>query len=317
MHFSLQQWHHFCFYRTYIPLFFFFFFFFTRTDWFCFYLQGNVQSNSAKSIFCIKFDSDADGIFLSWIYFVRLYFEHSHTQEQYYYILIVRKTEIIIITFEDFLIKITEISCFTVCTVCTFVYGNVSRWCFWCMIGFCLLLCPVDVNIWHLVQVMSILSTAKSCLQCMKKTLTMQTDGTRLSLSSISWMMLMQKSSMTMNKAAEKSDYWSLNALNYVRPRERTLFDPSVALSDPDCWEKPKDVTLLYRLLGLNTSQSFELIWKRSLTLVCSRMLLFWRISSPQRCIHSTLKTWKRSLLLLCAVIGVNHTRAEQFCKKI
>lgn len=30
-------------------------------------------------IFCIMFDNNADGIFLSWIYFVRFYFaEHSH-----------------------------------------------------------------------------------------------------------------------------------------------------------------------------------------------------------------------------------------------
>ncbi len=42
-------------------------------------------------IFCITFDNNADGIFLSWIYFVRFYFaEHSHTQRQYY-ILIMRK----------------------------------------------------------------------------------------------------------------------------------------------------------------------------------------------------------------------------------
>ena len=32
------------------------------------------------SIFCITLNNNADGIFLSWIYFVRYYFaEHSHT----------------------------------------------------------------------------------------------------------------------------------------------------------------------------------------------------------------------------------------------
>lgn len=53
-----------------------------------FYLWQNSQSNSAMimsvqiiSIFCIMFDNDADGIFLSWIYFVRFYFaEHSRTR---------------------------------------------------------------------------------------------------------------------------------------------------------------------------------------------------------------------------------------------
>lgn len=44
---------------------------------FCFYSRGNFQSNSAMilsvqiiSIFCITLNNNADGIFLSWIYFV-------------------------------------------------------------------------------------------------------------------------------------------------------------------------------------------------------------------------------------------------------
>ena len=54
---------------------------------FVFIYDETSQSNSAMiisvqiiCIFCIMFNNNADGIFLSWIYFVRFYFaEHLHT----------------------------------------------------------------------------------------------------------------------------------------------------------------------------------------------------------------------------------------------
>ena len=79
----------------YQQYFFFFFalvssyrrFYLNRVYLFCFYSRGNFQSNSAMilsiqiiSIFCITLNNNADGIFLSWIYFVRFYSaEHTDT----------------------------------------------------------------------------------------------------------------------------------------------------------------------------------------------------------------------------------------------
>lgn len=93
-------------------------------------------------IFCIMFDNNADGIFLSWIYFVRFYFaEHTntyrHTQETSVLYSQYEGKKTIVHSFIKwnhleyfsnticsgrFLINHTKLTCITVYTV--FVYCN-------------------------------------------------------------------------------------------------------------------------------------------------------------------------------------------------